>query len=66
MSFVFLYGPDRDNLGSPSIGGRILSHFSHQLEWSSVVYNEIPRGIVVASLSGALILAVMNAIFAIA
>ena len=47
MSFVFLYGPDRDNLGSPSSGGRILSRFSHQLELSSVVYNKIPRGFVV-------------------
>ena len=66
MSFVFLYGTDRDNLGSPSIGGRILSRFRHQLKLSSVVYNEIPRGFVVASLSEALILAVMNAIFSIA
>ena len=66
MSFVFLYGPDGDNLGSPSIRGRILSRFSHQLELSSVVYNKIPRGFAVASLSRAMILAVINAIFAIA
>ena len=50
MSFVFLYGPDRDNLGSSSIGGRILSRFSHQLELSSVVHNEIPRSFLVVSL----------------
>ena len=44
MSFVFLYGPDREGLGIPSIGERILFRFSHQLELSSVVYNKIPRG----------------------